>query len=316
MLKRYTTTALAISTAALLTACGGGSGDMDETPMTPAPMPAPEPAETRSVGELLQDGVTLPAHHMIAVKAELGEVVRFKWDQFEVLSVDAHAAVFDVNGLTYRVPLDDDDGFVADNRTVNYNWETSQGEWIAHATLSDVHPDRDAYMTAVKLQSGSPQWRGYAIAGNRSRQLDETRLGTATYTGNVNAHMDVYVAGADRIWSSDYERWGSDHGQLIANFDEGTFSGQLTDWLRRTDDGKVDTDVTATLESAPITADGFSGAIVFIGTDMAGSVDASYEGSFYGPNAETAAGIISGTYTRDGGLSGPMIGQFRANHDD
>ena len=124
MLNRYATTALAISATALLTACGGdGSNrEMSETPMTPAPMPDPDPPETRTGAQLLRDGETLSAHHMTAIKEELGKVIRFKWDQFDVRSVDASEAVLEIDGLTYTLALDDDDGFVEGNRSVNYEW--------------------------------------------------------------------------------------------------------------------------------------------------------------------------------------------------
>ena len=316
MLNRYATTALAISTAALLTACGGGGpSDMDETPMTPAPVPEPSPPETRTGAQLLRDGETLSAHHMTAIKEELGKVIRFKWDQFDVRSVDASEAVLEIDGLTYTLALDDDDGFVEGNRSVNYEWRrTSDDHWIADGKLYYVHPDREEHMSVVRISSGLPNFRGYAIAGNRWSGSD-SMTGTATYDGDVQAKFELYEGGATSIWNRHYDHYFSDDGRLVADFDAGTISGRFTDWRRdsRTnDEDGVDVDMTATLSAAPITANGFTGTFSVSGPAVEGAMNASYEGSFYGPEAENVAGVISGTFTETGGIPGHVVGYFTA----
>ena len=318
MLNRYATTALVLSTAALLTACGGGgSGDMDETPMTPAPVPEPGPPETRTGAQLLQDGETLSAHHMAAVKEELGKIIRFRWDQFDVRSVNASEAVLEIDGLTYTLALDDDDGFVEGNRSVSYEWRTAEhDQWISGGKFYYVHPDREEHMVVVRLSGSRPSFFGYAVAGNQSRIPDDL-TGTATYDGDVQAKFEIFESNAPGISSRYYDHYFSDDGQLVADFDAGTISGRFTDWRRdsraRDEDG-VDVDMTATLSAAPITADGFNGTFSVSGSAVEGAMNASYEGSFYGPEAENVAGVISGTFTETGGIPGHVVGYFTAEY--
>ena len=284
--------------------------------MSPEQPPDPGPPETRTGGQLLQDGETLSAHHTAAVRGQLGKIISMKWDEFDVLRADGDAAVLNANGLTYELPLDDDDGFVRSNRSVNYEGRADNGEWFAEIKLYYVHPEREEHMVLARLESDSPQWRGYAVAGNRSHQVDDMRSGTATYDGDVQAKIDVYQGDASATWSRYRDHFFSDNGSLAADFDTGTISGQFTNWMRDIDNGEESVDFTATLESAPITADGFTGALILTGADLDGEANASYEGSFYGPEAENVAGVFSGTYTSPGEAPGAMIGYFAAEQGD
>ena len=309
-MTRFATIAATVAATAMLAGCGGGDGD-GEMPPKPETQP-PGPPETRTGGQLLQDGETLSAHHTAAVREELGKVISMNWDEFDLRRADGSAAVMDVNGLTYELSLDDDDGFVVSNRSVNYEGLADNGSWFASSKLYFVHPEREEHMVVVRLQSAAPTWRGYAVLGNRSHQIDDMRTGTATYDGDVQAKVDVYRGDASSIWSRYYDHFYSDAGRLVADFDAGTISGQFTDWFFDTDSGEESIDITATLEAAPITADGFAGAFILTGADLDGEANASYEGSFYGPGAENAAGVISGTYTASGGTPGAMVGYFTA----
>jgi len=309
-MTRFAMIAATVATTAMLAGCGGGDGG-GEMPTKSEAQP-PGPPETRTGGQLLQDGVTLSAHHTAAVREELGKVTSMTWDEFVLRRADGSAAVMDVNGLTYELALADDDGFVASNRSVYYEGRADNGDWFADSKLYFVHPEREEHMVVVRLTSNAPTWRGYAVLGNRSHQIDDMRTGTATYDGDVSAAVDIYQGDASGIWSRYYDSLYSDNGRLVADFDAGTVSGQFTDWFLETDSGEESIDITATLEAASITADGFAGAFILTGADLDGEANASYEGSFYGPGAENAAGVISGTYTASGETPGAMVGFFTA----
>ena len=273
----------------------------------------PQP-ETRTGAQLLRDGVTLSAHHTSAIKNENDGLVRFKWDQFDVRTNDASAAmVFVVNGKTYTLELDDDDGFVVNNRSVNYTQENMNGDWVANSKLYFIHPERNEHMIPVHFQSDDPHWRGYAIAGNQFP--DPTRLTGATITYDGEAVVDLSRDGATSIWNRDYVRLKSQNARLVANFDDGTISGQFTNWERKDIDDDID--ITFTLPTTRITADGFTGKFNVSGTDVNGKFDVSYEGSFMGPEAQNVAGVMSGTYHRfEEIMPRHMIGYFMAEEPD
>ena len=314
-MTRFAMIAATVAATGMLAGCGGGNGENKDMAETPT-MPDPGPPDMRTAGQMLQDGETLPAHHVAAVKAELGKLRGFKWDTFNVNRADADGVVFDVDGLTYELEFDDDDGFVRDNRSIEYTGETATGVWYADSKLYFIHPERDEYMAIARIQSDGPDWRGYAVAGNRSR-LDDTWTGTAIYDGDVSAHIDVFSA-EGRHWSEYRDSYWARDGRLVADFDAMTISGQLSDWY--TDAGERDEngnwpgiDISMTLEPAPITAAGFTGAVSFTGLDAGTTADISYEGSLYGPEAENVAGVFNGTFTPGAGQApGPVIGWFSA----
>ena len=303
---------LIISTASIaalvmLTACGS-----DGTTGAPTD---PGPPEMRTGGQILHDGESLAAHHTTAIRRHLGKRFGFKWDELIVRRADAETAVVDVNGETYELPIKDDEEFAADNFRVDYEGIGDDGEWYADVGLYFAHPENAQHMVIAYVASGDPTWRGYAVAGNRSQHFDGMGTGTATYDSDLHSRLEVFK-GDNGIWSRNRDTYWSDDGHLVADFDAMTISGQLEKWGNN--DGIVE-GMIATLEAAPITADGFTGAfrVTGAGADWDGSaLDASYEGSFYGPGAEDVAGVFSGTYTRSGGRLDPVIGYFVAEQAD
>ena len=327
MLNRYATTALAISTAALLTACGGGgSGDsgnkMDDTAMTP--MPDPGPPETRTAGQMLADGEALAAHHVAAVETRAGMTAPVDWNLI-VQKIASGEYRFVVNDLTYNLVLEDgeDDEDASDTSFDVEAHHDGQPYPFGYGKLRYSHPDHDEYFVVVRHTSEAPHWRGHAIIGNRTT-LNDTFMGTATFD-DARALVEIYESDG-RIWSQHRETYWTGDGQLVADFGAGTISGQFAgDWYTdrggedsRDENGEWPTiDMAVTLETAPITADGYTGAISLTGADVGGHLNASYEGSFYGPEAQNVAGVVNGTFTPVGETPSPVIGWFAAeNHGE
>ena len=290
--------------------------------MEPVPGEAPsDPPETRTGAQILHDGETLAAHHVAAVLTEVGTNRAIEWDEFNIGRIDADAYVFEVNGLTYAFGLEDEEGYSNNGRQLDLVAEDSSGREYASGRLRYSNPERDEHAIVIRHTSEAPNWRGFAIAGNRSHQIDETRMGTATYNDGFSTQLEIYQP-EGQIWSRYRDVYWAYDGQLVADFDAMTISGQFDEWYTdargRDENGDWPSiDISATLESAPITADGFTGAFSVTGVGLDGTFDATYEGSFYGPAAEDAAGVISGTYTEmPGQAANPVIGWFFAGQSE
>ena len=284
--------------------------------MTPAPNPQPGPQETRTEAQILHDGETLAPHHVAAVLTEAGAKSAIEWDEFNIRRTEADEYVLEVNGLTYTFGLEDE-GYSSDGKRLHLVAENSPGETCAWGRLRYSNPERDEHAIVIRHTSEAPHWRGFAVAGNRLNRVDETWTGTATYDGGFSTQIEIYQPDGE-TWSGYRETYWADDGQLVADFDAMTISGRFDEWFTnargRDEDGDWPSiDISATLESAPITADGFTGAFSVTGTGLDGTFDATYEGSFHGPAAEDAAGVISGTYTEMlGQAASPVIGWFIA----
>ena len=219
----------------------------------------------------MRDGQTLSAHHtaaaIVAASEGSGELIRTNWDRFDILRADALQAVLQVNGQTIRFTKQADEPFASDNTKINYDVLDEEGRWQGAVGLRYIHPDRQEHIVVALLRDDrtTTQWDGIAVLGNRSRQLDDTRTGTATYDGNAKGHFEVCKSSEGQIWNRYKDSFHSDNGQLIAVFDTNTISGQITYWYTDTDGQQTTLDITATLEPAPITADGFTGQVTMSG---------------------------------------------------
>lgn len=323
MLNRHATSAMAISTAALLTACGSGGSNGDGSMDMDARLPPATP-EMRTGGQQLHDGETLSAHHMAAVMVEGGLVRQVQWEDLNVMKTGDEAYTLVVDGITYEL-VHADDPFDSKFSRLDLDARGPEGDWYGDAQLWYSEPDyRDEHAVIIRHSSGSPNWRGFAVAGNRSHQIDSTRMGTATYDQSVNAQIELYDSGIPTIWSRNRTRYWSSDGQLTADFDAGTVTAQFDEWssdsLERDENGNwPGVDLSVTFEAAPITDDGFTGAVAVSGSafgDGDYQFDVQYQGSFYGPDAEDVAGVMSGTYQLGAQRPDQVVGFFDARRND
>lgn len=323
MLNRYSSTALALSTAALLTACGGNGDSNGEGSTNMDTRLPPADPEMRTGGQQLADGETLTAHHMAAAMVEGGLVRQIQWEDVNVTRSGEESYTLVVDGITYEL-VHEDDPYNSDFSNLDLEALDPEGGWYASARLRYSEPDyRDEHYIIIRHSSDGPDWRGYAIAGNRSHQVDSNRMGTATYGQSVSAYMELYDSGIPTIWSRNRTAYWSNEGRVTADFDAGTVSAQFDEWrtdgLERDENGNwPGIDITMTFEAAPITSDGFTGDVTFEGSDLDADdqFDVAYEGSFYGPDAEDVAGVMSGTYQSGTGRPDQVIGYFGARRDD
>lgn len=266
--------------------------------MPSEPQPEPGPPETRTGAQLLRDGETLTADHVAAISAEIGKVIQREWEQFSTRRTADGGYVSVVDGREFNFSVNEDGDYVV----------PGPDHELATVWFRNDNPNGDKHFLVIGHDSESPRWRGYAIAGNRTF-LDDSYSGTATYNDDGGARLELFQPEGD-IWSRYRNTYWNNSVSLVVDFDAMTMSGRLDDW--ENSDGSVD--LSATLGAAPITADGgFTGTFSVTGTELAGTLDASHKGSFYGPAAEDVAGVITGTYTASPGQSpGPVIGWFSA----
>ncbi|MDE0695283.1 MAG: transferrin-binding protein-like solute binding protein, partial [Boseongicola sp.] len=93
---------------------------------------------------------------------------------------------------------------------------------------------------------------------------------------------------------------------LVADFSNQTLSGRLFNF---TDDDDDSWRLEMAMPETPFTNEGFSGYFEVSGL-LSGSSAVTYEGSFYGPNAQEVGGTIEGTIIGTGGIRYITTGGF------
>jgi hypothetical protein len=155
---------------------------------------------------------------------------------------------------------------------------------------------------------------GFAIFGTETKNSVVASLASATYKGDAEIKF-APKAGFDDYGSKVSKIQGD--VDMTANFGSGTVAGSITALQyqapRLIDPTRSWTDIDGSLalNTAKIDGNGFTGAVTadaaFV--ENAGKVDSSssYSGTFYGENADYAAGVLnlSGTSTAD---DAPTIG--------
>ena len=270
MLNRYATSALAISTAALLTACGGNgsNGEMSETAMVPMPMPQ---TDTRDAGQLLYDGETLTARNIsqtIRQRFQEGTTELNDPTDFTIMRTEDGEYVVTLGGVEHTFTRDERDrphgAVTEDDESLDmsftvYGWTRRD----FHENLDNGH-SRGTYQTIwegtrdfEERDGRDDRLRAFGIFGNPTTDFNHLNDMTATYTDGW-VWLPLYAAS---FKPDDFDRdedqlslyTDGDDVAFTANFANGTLSGQLTGF-REWDDGDgtgAPFDLTLTMPETP-----------------------------------------------------------------
>lgn len=164
---------------------------------------------------------------------------------------------------------------------------------------------------------------GFAVLGTPSNQTALGNFSTEAFNGRLNAEvLPADFSNAIRGGRADRHVL-SGNVTLTANIAENTVTGTVTDigtelFYQHVSQGRVNQTGSITLDNGVIVNNSFSGDVVMDQTIMESlnlsALDATFKGAFYGPNIEQAAGVLSGTGTRQNSDVN-MIGGFSGNRD-
>ena len=142
---------------------------------------------------------------------------------------------------------------------------------------------------------GAKDLQGFVVAGTPTADFSSFRAVSADYNGR--AVIDLYedpATGPDRLRAD---------LMLTASFSDSTIAGLLRNSTLQKAGQDSPEDFGGFTALMPVTGfgdTGFEGAFMVLLPSSEASFDLSYEGAFYGPNAESVAGLISGTAEIDG----------------
>lgn len=272
-------------------------------------------------GQLLYDGETLTARNLSAMRlaqeegnAELIDPVDFSIRRTED---GDYVVIFDGFEHTFTPDQRTSWGFESgDDDIALSNWNSS------HEELDAGHSDGDyaivfrATRDHEEVEGTNPELRAFAVVGNPTSDFSRMNDVTATFEGGF-AYLDLMTASFDNFdWDEDRLELRSREGvALTANFANSTVSGSIRDFAE--DDG-TPYDITLTMPETTFGTEGFSGNF-----DVSGGAvhqtTASYDASFWGPDANQVVGTMSiaGTAIDD---EDPIpfvgVGWFGANQTD
>ena len=158
--------------------------------------------------------------------------------------------------------------------------------------------------------------RGFVVVGTPTAGFGDVRDETATYNGRtvIEAYRAEGYEGVDKSM----DRFRGD-ATLTARFASSTISGRLDNFTRQRpgqDNREPVPALRLTLPESRFDATtGFSGDLQVSGLDEGDTADLSYAGSFYGPDADSVAGTISGRGAQNG-VAWTAIGWFGADKDE
>ncbi len=280
-----------------LSAClgGGGSG-----------IPEDHKGD-KTVGQIL-NGDGTPANPGEALRARhvAGMLIDFDadttrqddWDDFTVRRNADGELTATVEGVEHAFTTADRDG------PGGYDLEDGNLDrflYVQTSELDDLGSGNDDYYEVfyTGFASEGRELRGFAVVGNPTADFS-SMAGTATYDGGF-AQIDMYAAEGYEGTSTSRDRLRSENVMLTADFSDSTISGRIHDFRFRGagDDDYValsgDDAILLTMLATKFTNRGFAGKFTVSGLDTFESADIGYDGSFFGPGAETVAGTISGT---------------------
>ena len=303
-------TKLVCSSAALLalTACGGGSGEDGFFTAN----------EVGSVPNALEDGVVFAAKHASALDRDYSAETTSPGTVPFTLRKTAEgnlAMTVDGTEIIFTEADRSEFGYVDDTAPGYLSLSSADGD-----QENVLDPENTSYANVFSYyfdNTGEGGNYGYVVIGAETELADLEALSSElTYNGFMNIEFHQ---------QTDYVRFAESavrvrgNMELVANFDSGMISGnsELGDLMLRdgdTDEAPMDGQVFYT--STMIDGTSFGSTITadtdFYTSTGVGLVDVEYEGSFFGPNGEEAAGVLSGTSA--GGYN--VVGQFNAEYFD
>ncbi|MXX89541.1 MAG: hypothetical protein F4213_20290 [Boseongicola sp. SB0677_bin_26] len=277
-------------------------------------------------GALLYDGKTLTARNVAAMRLDFPEGTSNVIDPVEfsmrrtkdgeyVVMLDGLEHTFTRDqrkswGLDANYIQEHDDDPDEHDMSVSF-WSTSHEELDAGHSRGEHFAVFKAARDAEFHEHGTnPELQTFVVIGNPTLDFDFSRMNgvTATYQGGFAA-LELFTKSFDDFdWDSDDRlRLRSREGvTLTANFANSTISGNITGF--RDEDADVPYGVTLTMPETAFSADGFSGDFAVSG----GVVNAaSYDASFWGPDANHVVGTIGvDDATTAGGKNYAGVGWF------
>ena len=154
-----------------------------------------------------------------------------------------------------------------------------------------------------KVQGSDPEYEGFAIVGVPTFDFAQRDL-TATYSGF--AMLQLWKTQFEPESDEFQERWTSRDATLTVDFADATISGQIND-LSPEDSSDLGS-FSLTMPETTFTANGFSGSFAVTPENAQDQLNVSFDGSFYGPDAQNAAGTMQADV--DGFLKGREIRTF------
>lgn len=198
-------------------------------------------------------------------------------------------------------------GYEQDGDNFYYNLFSWDGDLDELLTGNDSSARPVAYY--FETPGSDTALLGYAIIGTETGAGDLPSTGTAELDGY--AVIGLFPEENLANFASARERLRADV-EITADFANDTLSGEMTNLVLQStpNDGDVRTDIAGviTMEETSLNANGFEGRLTM---DAAGLADASnitdanvgtYGGTFYGEDAEQAAGTISTRFENDNGV--------------
>jgi len=243
------------------------------------------------------------------------------WDEFSMkFNADGNLVVT-LEGDEY-IFTEDDLYEEEDGRVYGYEKSGEAGLWRSFFSrsgeLAELRSNEDYYEifnVAFENSDQTGALRGFVVVGNPTRDLSELGDVTATYEGR--GRIDLYVAEGYQGSSNSRATWRSDL-TMVANFGDSTISGRLegnAEYRETAADEYEPDDGVVILSETSFTNAGFEGALDMSEFDLEPDerFTGSYEGSFYGPEANSVAGTISGYYEDTEEEGGTAIGHFGAD---
>lgn len=207
----------------------------------------------------------------------------------------------------------------ADKQGNGYYRSDGGGAHQAHSweSAADKHSFSQLWSYSFEENVNSTH-SGFAVVGAETKPEVLVNKASATYRGSMGGHTIAGPMQGD--WRQLVSK-GMDSTVLDVQFGANpTISGTISNMQIRdsVNDGKGwgpfrDMAGTLTLESAPISGNGYEGKVTadaaFINSvGFTKFENGKYAGRFYGPNGEEAAGVISG----DNNVGSMFLGGFRA----
>ena len=279
-------------------------------------------------GQLLYDGETLNARNLSAMRLihQDGEAELIDPVDFSIRRTEGGDYVVTLDGFGHTFTPDQRNSTGAEGPSEALDIEFS----VYGSARRDFNENLDAGHSGgnhviilgadrdhEEIAGQDPWLRTFATFGNPITDFSRMNDVTATYSGGW-AWLEGYVSSFDADnfdWDEDLTKLWSDDMAFTADFSNGTISGRIQnfkDW----DSGEA-FDMTLTMPETSFGTQAFSGGFDVSGETL-DQTTASYDASFWGPDATQLAGTmsISGTEINDGD-STPFagVGHFEVGKD-
>ena len=334
-MKSFCNFLLSTATVLSVSACSsGGTNSLGQPGISPeenarnfSQVNANDPDNVEDAGGAVANGKTLSARSVsvagLATDYQTGKSSLANAAVTERRNASGELTV-SVNGVETAF-AEGDRYFEIDGRSYGYEIEggtTYTGAYNQTGEIDDFLNPGDNYAEVLYVNtngaSGSPKryLRAYAVLGTETRDDALSSLPTATYNGYTE--ISSVSKTSDEQGNFPFNRVQSDL-KMTADFGAGEISGVMSNFAEQDELlGYVPFAGSVAMNKATITQNGFKGTLTAddaFGADGV-TIDptSTYSGAFYGPSAETVAGVLN--VTGSNGIAGYNgIGYFIADRN-